>query len=407
MGKGTHIWLIGNGGFYNRGCEAIHRATVDLLTQEFDSCHFTAWSPDYARDLVQGKQPSVRWRPYYRSNWLWGPYSPLRVKFPLVQGLPSRSLRDLASTLLDMPDCVLSLGGDNFSLDYGLPRSFVAQCKYFQRRNIPTVIWSASVGPFDKDPAYEREIAEFLRRVSLITVRESYTLDYLSSLGVSDNVVRVYDVAFALGPEKYDGPEADFLCSDDVVGLNVSELVLKWYGRGDRDAFQCEIAGFVRKLVHDGHRVVLIPHVTREDGRLSRNDAEFLKMIYERIGDVSEQVGILPANIPARQMKWLISQCRFFVGARTHATIAAVSSGVPTIAIAYSAKARGIWQDIFGHTDYLLDADKVSTEALVQRMRLLIDDETSIRRTLREKGQEMLAGARKNAVALSELLMRR
>ena len=37
-----------------------------------------------------------------------------------------------------------------------------------------------------------------------------------------------------------------------------------------------------------------------------------------------------------------------FVGARTHATIAAYSTGVPTLAVGYSVKARGIARDIFG-----------------------------------------------------------
>ena len=44
----------------------------------------------------------------------------------------------------------------------------------------------------------------------------------------------------------------------------------------------------------------------------------------------------------------IISKCRFFVVARTHATIAAYSTGVPTIVISYSVKSRGIARDLFG-----------------------------------------------------------
>ena len=40
-----------------------------------------------------------------------------------------------------------------------------------------------------------------------------------------------------------------------------------------------------------------------------------------------------------------------FIGARTHATIAAYSTCVPTLVIGYSVKSRGIAKDIFG-TDY-------------------------------------------------------
>lgn len=405
MKESPHVWLLGNGGFYNRGCEAIHRTTIELLTEELGPCHFTVWSPDYANDSTQGNQPNVAWKPYQVVNgWLWGAHSPLRLKFPLVEGLPSKSLRNMSARFFGLPDCVLSLGGDNFSLDYGLNRMFVAHCEYFHQYNIPTVIWSASIGPFTKEPTFEKEMAEFLGRVSLITVRESATLDYLGSLGVGKNMVRVSDVAFALEPEEYKGPEVDFLCTNDVVGLNVSELMVKWYGRGDRDAFLCEIAEFVGRLVHDGYKVALVPHVTKEDGPLATNDAAFLRMVYDRISNRSERVAVMPANISAKQMKWVISQCQFFFGARTHATIAAVSSSVPTVAIAYSAKARGIWQDIFGHTDYLLETDELSSETLMQKMHLLVDDEKEIRKTLAGKHQEMLDGARKNAVVLADLL---
>ena len=47
------------------------------------------------------------------------------------------------------------------------------------------------------------------------------------------------------------------------------------------------------------------------------------------------------------QLKYIISQCRLFIGARTHATIAAYSTCVPTLVIGYSVKSRGIATDLF------------------------------------------------------------
>ena len=43
-----------------------------------------------------------------------------------------------------------------------------------------------------------------------------------------------------------------------------------------------------------------------------------------------------------------------FVGARTHATIAAYSTCVPTLVIGYSVKSRGIAKDIFGTDEGLV-----------------------------------------------------
>ena len=52
-----------------------------------------------------------------------------------------------------------------------------------------------------------------------------------------------------------------------------------------------------------------------------------------------------------------------FVGARTHATIAAYSSCVPTLGVGYSVKARGIARDLFGTEDnYVLPVQTLKKE---------------------------------------------
>ena len=51
----SNIWFIGNGGFYNRGCEAIFRTTADLISREFSGARFTAWSSDSEADARESK----------------------------------------------------------------------------------------------------------------------------------------------------------------------------------------------------------------------------------------------------------------------------------------------------------------------------------------------------------------
>ena len=50
-------------------------------------------------------------------------------------------------------------------------------------------------------------------------------------------------------------------------------------------------------------------------------------------------------------MKYIISECRFFIGARTHSTIAAYSTAVPTLVLSYSEKSLGIAEDLFVTSD--------------------------------------------------------
>src|SRR3546814_17723345 len=49
-----------------------------------------------------------------------------------------------------------------------------------------------------------------------------------------------------------------------------------------------------------------------------------------------------------RSYKGIIGLCEALVGARTHATIASMSQGLPTVSVAYSRKAWGIMRDYYG-----------------------------------------------------------
>ena len=74
-----------------------------------------------------------------------------------------------------------------------------------------------------------------------------------------------------------------------------------------------------------------------------------------------------------------------FAGARTHATIAALSSGVPTLSFAYSIKAKGINLDIFGHNRYSLDPSDLQPETVSKKITSIMNDEVGIREELGDR----------------------
>ena len=76
---------------------------------------------------------------------------------------------------------------------------------------------------------------------------------------------------------------------------------------------------------------------------------------------------------------------RFFIGARTHATIAAFSMGVPTISIAYSVKAKGINRDLFGDADVVLETPDVSAATLWSSLKSLEENEVQLKSLLAER----------------------
>lgn len=66
----------------------------------------------------------------------------------------------------------------------------------------------------------------------------------------------------------------------------------------------------------------------------------------------------------------------------THSTIAALSSGVPTLSFAYSIKAQGINRDIFGHTNYCMEPTDLDAEGVADQVTSMLDKSAAIRNDL-------------------------
>lgn len=406
------IYLTGQNNFGNRGCEALVRSTVDVIRQRMPEAIFLVPSLDIPRDRAQWPDASEQGVEFVAAQdvpWRFIQWSRVCTRLPFLTRFEWPTLKDR-----ELPpgmaacDAVLSIGGDNYSLDYDLASLayFVAVADAALRRGMPALLWGASAGPFDAIPGVEQHMAAHLRRLSRVTLRESHSVNYLARIGVSENVSQVADSAFALRPELLD--TAAFWPRDvagGVVGLNVSPLIEAVRARaGMRSDMSAEVERFVRGVVTEmGLSVLLVPHVAPLDGDTFNNDEYLLTAIMARLGDLGDRIGLVPGGLNAVQLKYLIGRCRFFIGARTHATIAALSLQVPTLSIAYSVKALGINRDLFDHEDYVLDTHKLDAVTLRAGLQKLVDDEAAIRSLLAQRIPEWKRRATLGAELFSEL----
>jgi polysaccharide pyruvyl transferase WcaK-like protein len=85
-----------------------------------------------------------------------------------------------------------------------------------------------------------------------------------------------------------------------------------------------------------------------------------------------------------RQTKSLIGQCDLFIGARMHACVAAVSQCVPTVALAYSQKFKGV-MDLVGSGVRVLDLRQEDTHSLCSGLREVIDLKSQWQADLKRK----------------------
>jgi len=125
--------------------------------------------------------------------------------------------------------------------------------------------------------------------------------------------------------------------------------------------------------------VLLVPHVF-EPGN---DDQAFMAQLLARIGAPADRLALLDGrDLSCMQLKQLISRLHVFIGARTHATIAAMSRGVPTLSIGYSVKARGINEEVFGSTDWMVSHKGLDAATLVARYKTLDESAAKIRDVL-------------------------
>ncbi len=383
------FYLTGQNNFGNRGCEALVRSTLTVLNAAFGPVKILVPSFDPVRDGAQWPGAAAEGVEFVSTPsmpTLFAKWSGASQRFPLLQKLPNPRPALPASLLADLKraDVLLSIGGDNYSLDYGLASLFffagIADAAMAMGK--PAVLWGASVGPFTREPLAEKRIAEHLRRLTLVTVRESRSIEYLRGIGVADNVLAVADSALAMKPQPVDTRAwwpAD--PGDGVLGLNIGWLIDSLRRQaGQAEGIVGEVVAFVREVLATTRlSVVLVPHVAPLNGNAFNNDEVFNEQLLAALGGPSARLATVPRGLNAAQLKHVISQCRLLIAARTHATIAAFSTAVPTLSIAYSVKAKGINRDLFGHERYVLETPKVARDTLRTGLELLLREEASIR----------------------------
>lgn len=384
--KAPFFILAGNGPHDNRGCEAIVRGTVVILRHCFDKPKFLVVSnyqtnSQFEQQKINEKDKALihvktilaqkRFEP------IWFLLQSLRFLYPM--GMNYLIYKDMLSYLKETL-AVLSIGGDNYSLDYGIPRLFTGLDNLVLSNKKPMVIWGASVGPFSKIPEYEKYMIEHLKRINGIFARETATVEYLADKGITENVFRVADPAFLMEAKEPKKGKFDTEIPKEAIGINLSPLMARYITNGDLKKWVELAANIVEKISRTTKRpIFLIPHVNSPH----TNDYAFLRNVLATQKKAKEKIELIPFSLTAPELKWIIAKMNVFVGARTHSTIAALSSGVPTISLAYSIKAKGINQDIFGHSRYCLDPDQLSpASTITEKIGELIEDSEKIKNQL-------------------------
>lgn len=279
----------------------------------------------------------------------------------------------------------ISIGGDNYCYDNMLSDLRLANSA-FNRKGVRTVLLGCSIEP---ELLKREDIVADLKGYHTIIARESITYEALKDMvnehaGEIDGrkgmpqILCYPDPAFTLQKKELPLPEG--FAEGNTVGINVSPMIQD-NEKESGITMEC-YETLIRDIIdHTDFQIALIPHVV-----WARNDdRKPIHTLYEKFRDTGRVVEI--GDGTCEELKGYISRCRLFVGARTHATIAAYSSCVPTLVVGYSVKARGIARDLFGQEEhYVLPVQSLrNRDDLVKEFQWLLSQEKEIREKLEKK----------------------
>ena len=270
----------------------------------------------------------------------------------------------------------VSIGGDNYCYDIMVKDLMLAN-RAFHDRGAKTVLLGCSIEPellaVGKNSG--NKLAEDMNLYDLITARESITFEALKKVAPEEKLRLIPDPAFTLEAKELPLPKG--FARGNTIGMNVSPMIQDSEGKAG-----ITMANYKALMEHiiqtTDMQIALIPHVVWE----RNDDRKPLRELYETFKSSGRVVRIEDGS--CEELKGYIARCRMFIGARTHATIAAYSSLVPTLVVGYSVKAKGIAKDLFGsYENYVLPVQQLQDkEDLIGAFEWLKDYEEDIRRDL-------------------------
>lgn len=298
-----------------------------------------------------------------------------------------------------LQDCDLVLdisAGDSFADIYGAQRfayNLLSKLVVLAARR-PLALAPQTIGPFDR--WWTRALAVFVMHgARRVVTRDALSSAYLKTMGLADKLLEATDVAFRLPYDRPTKPRNGVT----KVGLNISGLLYNGgYSRNNAHGLALDYPALVDRLCayfvgRTDCELHLVGHVNSET-----NSVEDDYRVARRLTERHPGTVLAPMFADPSQAKSYIAGLDFFAGSRMHACIAAFSSGVPVMPMAYSRKFSGLFGSL-GY-DHVADCRELDTDGACQ----MVIDAFSRRGQLRVDLEAALARAEAKLSAYEDFL---
>lgn len=199
----------------------------------------------------------------------------------------------------------------------------------------PPILWSQSIGPFSFACEKNRKLVRCLLADSpAIYVRNDASADEIEKIGVSlENVAKTYESVFGLyidDPERCKPSERDKCIGVSIYATN------KKTPQAYRN-YVNTMTGLVNHAIAKGYKIIFFPMELRGADRKCIED--IIK------GTDNPNVCSVEDFPPTMEHIKKISQCRVFIGHKTHSVVFSLVGLTPLVAIAYHAKTQDFMKE--------------------------------------------------------------
>lgn len=398
----TKILFINTNLSWNKGSAAQVISTLEILKKFVPDASFTmiSYCPDI--DKIQSRDHNIYVIGYFGEN------RPNFTKFMLLYSYHifltlSRCIlyktlsinclsNDKYFNAYNDADIIIDLSGDSFSdIRSNVWINILGILTGIVLKK-PIVFFSQSIGPFRK---WTLPLATFcLNKANLVIVREKITKNYLeNTIKMALPIYLTADCAFILPYENVDIEKyiPNVTNKKPLVGVSVNAMV------DDREGIYVKlmvqlIDYIIEKL---DALVIIVPHVVSPVIDGAGDDRIVGDKIY-RLSEHKDDIVLIRDDYSPEKLKGIIRLCDIFIGGRMHASIAALSSYVPTMVTGWSHKYLGIMQTL-GQEEYVCDVKKMNIKELKFKADALWTNKDNIRNELKfrieiQKGLALSSG---------------
>lgn len=388
-----NILIILNAIVYNRGSEALVRGLASICKKKIENSNITLVSAEEEFDsslnleYIDNYCKKVNYTRNSFMHYVVAILKKIRLN-KLVTILKYSKLKKIAN----QQNIVIIVGADNYDITYNMQEEMYRLHSYIRKNTkAKMILYDCSIDARDITEVLKKDLQNF----DAITVRETISKHNIEDIVEKEKLYLYSDPAFVINYQEIELPS--IYKKNGIVGINVSNLITNAkYGSKAEDILKAYKNMMDYILENTKKNIILLPHV------MKKADLSTLRKLYENYNENSRVYLMDNEKLNAQQLKYLISKCDLFIGARTHSTIAAYSTNVPTLVLGYSVKSKGIAKDIFGTSEnYVLPvSDLKSEQYLVEGFQWLYQNQKHIKNQLESKMPEYI----KQAEKVSEIL---